>query len=119
MKLNYQSFVYFFLFIASIQVISAQTKKEAKLVRKANKNLEAWKNLHLNWDHVGPINIDSIALNDQTIEIFFTTALSYLPIREHNYEITKNSLKESLGRKFKNYRIKIITDGHSLETLII
>ena len=118
MKFKYYSFVYFFLFIASIQVICAQSKKEVKLLKKATKNLQDWKNPHVQWEHIGAINIDSIALNEHTIEVYFTTALSYLPIRENTYEQTKQSLKESLGRKFKKYTIEIISDGQQLETLI-
>lgn len=111
--------IYFFLLLVGISnSLFSQSKKEAKLIKLATKNLTKWNNPHSNWEHLGAIEIDSLAMNKKVIEIYFTKALSYLPIREKNYQQTINSLRENLSKKFRKYEIQVITDGQQLETLI-
>jgi len=111
--------IFFLSFSFSIPIFS-QSKKALKLHKKATKKIQAWKNPHVNWNHVGIIEIDTFSIDPDRviIEIHFSTPLSYLPIREENYQLTVNSIKETLGRKFRNYNISIKTDNQSLETLI-
>ncbi len=112
-------FIYLFILLSGISnSIYSQSKKEAKLIKLAAKNLKEWDNPHSNWEHLGAIEIDSIALNKKVMAIYFTKALSYLPVREKNYQQTILSLKESLGKKFRKHEIHVITDGQQLETLI-
>lgn len=108
----------FLLLIGISNSLFSQSKKEAKLIKLATKNLTKWNNPHSNWEHLGAIEIDSLAVNKKVIGIYFTKALSYLPIREKNYQQTISSLRESLSKKFRKYEIQVITDGQQLETLI-
>lgn len=117
----------FFLFSSSPTHIYAQsgnvhglTGKQKKLYKKANKKIQEWKNPHTGWAHIGVIKIDSFSINfnEKKVEFQCSKSLSYLPIREENYKQTINSLKESLGKKFMDYQVSIMTDNQSLESLI-
>ncbi len=101
-------------------VLFAQSKKDLKLHKKATKNLSGWVNPVKEWNHIGEIKIDTIVLDSksQTIEIQFSISLSYMPIREDDFELTINSIREKLGKKFKKYDIKAITDDQHLQSLI-
>ena len=96
------------------------TRKQVKLHKIATRNLEDWQSPHTGWNHIGTIRIDSFSIDfdKREIEFLFSKQLSYIPVREENYELTVNSLRETLGRKFKNYSILIQTDGNQLESLI-
>ena len=79
-----------------------------------------WVNPVKRWNHIGQIKIDTIVLNSEmlTIEVQFSNSLSYMPVREDDFELTINSLKEKLGKKFRKYSIRAITDGQQLQSLI-
>ena len=96
------------------------SRKEVKLQKIADRNLKEWESPHKDWNHLGTVRIDSFSIDfhQQNIEIHFSRQLSYLPVREENYEMTLESLRKCLGRKFKNYSTSILTDGHPLESLI-
>lgn len=109
---------FFFLLVGFSNSLFSQSKKKTKLIKLAKENLKEWKNPYSDWGHLGPIEIDSLALNKKVVEIYFTKELSYVPIRENNYQQTIQSVKESLGEKFNKYDVRVITDGQYLETLI-
>ena len=113
-------FCFFFIIIQSALPIFAQLKTDTKLTKKAAKRLEKWQNPHKAWDHLGTIKIDSISINSRNkeIEVYFSSALSYLPVREDIYLSTFSSIEENLGRKFGNFEIIIKTDGQTLQSLI-
>ena len=64
-----------------------------------------WVNPVKRWNYIGEIKIDTIVLNSEmlTIEVQFSNSLSYMPVREDDFELTINSLKEKLGKKFRKY----------------
>ena len=88
--------------------------------KKATKKLQPWHSPLDKWDHLGAITIDTFSIDpsEEQMVFEFSTPLSYVPVREETKELLLGSLRESLGRKFRNYKIKIGTDGQSLETLI-
>lgn len=120
MRQNILLSIFFLLFIFHPLLTFSQSKKTLKAHKKATKNLQLWENPHTQWNHVGTIKIDSFYIipEEQKIEILLSNPASYLPYREGMLQTTINSLIESLGRKFKDYEIKVNSDGKSLDKLI-
>jgi len=108
------------VFICLTIPLFSQSKNALRLHNKATKKLEDWQNPHIQWNHVGKIAIDTFSINpdQELMEIQMSVPLSYIPAREDNYQLTLNSIQEKLGRKFRDYTIRIITDKQSLESLI-
>lgn len=100
--------------------LSAQTNRQAKLSEIVYENLGKDISLFQEWKHPGNITVDSVSVlpKQKYVQLFLSTAASYLPMREQRLKETKSSVKDRLGKKFRKYKILLFSDGHQLETLI-
>ncbi len=98
----------------------SQTSKRTRLTIKTENRLKKMENPISGWAHVGRIRIDSVSIHPgkHTIQVFFTTPLSYIPVRENEVAHIEYSVKAALGRKFRNHSIEIYTDHHLLKELV-
>jgi len=98
----------------------SQTINRSRVIIKAENRLQKMGNPIPGWSHVGRIRFDSLSvLPDRNIvQVFFTTPLSYIPVRENEVAHVESSVKEVLGRKFRNDAIEIYTDHHLLKELV-
>ena len=55
---------------------------------------------------------------ENSVSLFFSPALLNYPMREDTYSVFVQSIKNRLGRRFRNYAINVFTNGYSLEQLI-
>ena len=115
-----KNLILFFFFLTLSFSIPAQSVKQDRLTRKAYKKLDDYDPGFHQWKHTGDIKIDSISvlLEDQIVRLFFSTPLSYLPVRENNYLLFRNSLRQKLGWRFRDFKLEIYTDNQLFETLI-
>ncbi|NEW84822.1 MAG: hypothetical protein GZ094_20975 [Mariniphaga sp.] len=98
----------------------SQTTRRSRMIIKAENRLKNMDNPLPEWSHVGRIRFDSLSFlsEKQLVQVFFTSSLSYTPVRENKVAHIENSVREVLGRKFKNYPIEIYTDHHLLKELV-
>ena len=98
----------------------SQTINRSKLVTKAENRLKKMDHLIPGWAHVGRIKYDSLSIQPEKhlIQVFFTSPLSYIPVREKEFASIDNKVKKALGRKLKRYQIEIYTDHHLLKELV-
>jgi len=98
----------------------SQTTNRSRLVTKAENRLKKMDHLIPDWSHVGRIKYDSLSIHPEKhlIQVFFTSPLSYIPVRENEFVSIEKTVKEALGRKLKSYKIEIYTDHHLLKELI-
>jgi len=98
----------------------SQSGKKSKLAVKAEERLKKVESFMPVWSHVGRIRYDSLSIDKKKnlIQIFITSPLSYIPVRENEVAEVENRIREALGKKFKNYRIDVYTDHHPLKDLI-
>jgi len=98
----------------------SQTTRRSRMITKAENRLKKIENPIPDWSHVGRIRFDSLSIlpEKHIVQVFFTTPLSYIPVREQEVAHIENSVSEVLGRKFKNYPIEIYTDHHLLKELV-
>jgi len=98
----------------------SQTAKRSRLTIKAERNLKKIENLIPGWSHVGSIRFDSLSIPSEKhlIQVFFTSPLSYIPVRENEVSLVENTVRNILGRKFRNYPVEIYTDHHLLKDLV-
>lgn len=110
-------FIFFLVFLISSPGISQRTER---LYDKALKRLKKWENPLLQWEHIAKPAVDSLLIDDdkKVVSIFYPPQLSYYPFREESSRDFVRSLKESLGRKFRNYRIEVFTNNNILEQLV-
>lgn len=82
--------------------------------------LKTWENPLTEWNHIGKLKIDSLAVitEQDSIIFYFSPTLSYYPIREENASIFIQSLRESLGKRFRKYKIDVYSNGYSLNQMI-
>jgi len=107
-------------FIAVLSTLTLYSQEEAKLKRIATNKLNDWKNPLLQWQHIASPKLDSIRIDkiQEQITLFYAPALSYYPFREESCSMLIQSLKESLGRKFRKYNIDVITNKYTLNQLV-
>ncbi len=98
----------------------SQTTRRSRMIINAENRLKNMDNPLPEWTHVGRIRFDSLSFlpEKQLVQVFFTSSLSYTPVRENKVAHVENSVREVLGRKFKNYPIEIYTDHHLLKELV-
>ena len=110
----------FFFIIILVSSNEVNSQNLQKLNANAAKKLKSLNNPLKEWQHVGKLKIDSVRINnsDNSLRAYYSQTLSYYPMREDSYLQFVNSLKSSLGRKYRKYDIKVFTNGFSLEQLI-
>lgn len=99
----------FFIQEISAQEISKETTSaiENFLTNYARKEIQ-----------VGYITIDSVQIRNKQISLFANANCSYIPFREDNVKEIYTEIDKILPNKFAKYKVKLITDNHSIETLI-
>jgi hypothetical protein len=110
--------ILFFIILTYTLSLSSQDLKRmqdlavAKLVR--------WNNPLTSLTHIGKVKIDSVGVigKDRKVTVYFSPTLSYYPFREENASLLTESVKNSLGRRFRKYRVEILTNGFSPEELV-
>lgn len=100
--------------------ITAIYSQDARLNQVATKRLDKWKNPFPEWQNIARPKIDSVSVSkrNETINLYFGSGLSYYPIREESYDVMIQSLKRSLGKRFRKYEIDVLTGNISLNQLI-
>ena len=111
--------ILFVFFIAPFSGTSRSMKKTTLSI-KAEKRIHKRSNLMPEWRHVGHIVLDSLNIinNQDLIQLYFSTPLSYIPVRESEVTSFEHSIRKALGRRFHNYSILIYTDHHLLKELV-
>jgi hypothetical protein len=106
------------LILTSFHYLDAQDTE--KLTRVVSERLKYWKNPLTQWQHIAKPVIDSVLVRKKpdTIKLFFAPGLSYFPLREDTYRIFMQSIRKTLGRKFRKYTIDVITNNYTLDQLI-
>jgi hypothetical protein len=107
----------FFMFMG---IDPANSQDLQKLNRSAVSKLKNWVNPLKEWQHIAKLRMDSVRISKErnSVSLYFTPILSYYPIREENYSLFVQSVKNTLGRKFRKYSVAVFTNGYSLEQLI-
>ena len=99
---------------------SLYSQDSDKFTKVLVKKLDNWKNPLTQWEHIAKPKLDSVLIgkNPQAITLWFAPGLSYYPFREDTYETFMRSINNSLGRKFRNYRIEVMTNNYPIDQLI-
>lgn len=95
-------------------------QRAAKLEKSAMTKLDSWTNPVSEWHFPDRIRVDSLSVGEASgsIDLWFPAAFSYNFVREENAALFENSIRAALGRKFRNYRINIHTNGFLIGDLI-
>lgn len=112
-----------FLLFAMVILISGQPvsgQKPGKAERAADKRLEKWVSPVPKGELPEMFKIDSIKVDEakKEVSLFFPVTAAYNPVREDIHASLLNSFRNSLGKKFAGYTVKIYSNGFDLETLI-
>ncbi len=109
----------FILFLIPL-LCFAQSSKQLKLKRKAEIRIKNFVCPFAQWQHLGKMTIDSLSiLNDkQVIQLYFSTPVSYIPLREPLINSLEKSVKKLLGRRFRNYDLSLVSNGRELSSLV-
>jgi hypothetical protein len=86
---------------------------KTRLEKVAQKKLVKWESPVKEWNISPKFRPDSVKIVDDKIDIFFPASLSYKPFREQTNSQLINSLKETLGRKFRHFNIDVYSNGFS------
>ncbi|MDR1718798.1 MAG: xanthan lyase [Dysgonamonadaceae bacterium] len=72
------------------------------------------------WRHVGKIKLDSVYAEETqpAIDLYFSGALAFLPIRESYIDSLKQLIKTDLGPKFQEYDLNLYAAQTPLESYI-
>ena len=99
---------------------TSQPLKRSRLHVKAEVRLRKLEDLVPGWHHVGRIAFDSLSIrpDQRLIRFYFTTPLSYIPMREWDVNSIEKSVRKALGRKFRNFQIALYSDHHLLKELV-
>ena len=108
------------MFLAVLNSVPLYSQHDARLQRIAAEKLKSWKNPLTQWQNIAIPKLDSIRFvkDPETLTLFYAPALSYYPFREESCELFIQSVKESLGRRFRKYGIEVITSGFLLNQLV-
>jgi hypothetical protein len=110
----------FFTVLVLISFRPVYSQDDDRLSRTVKERLADWKNPLTQWQHIAKPKLDSVLVkkDPETIILRFAPDLSYYPFREDSYKLFMQSLGKQLGRKFRKYRIDVITNNYTLDQLI-
>lgn len=88
--------------------------------QKVLKKLEKWVSPFPEWKHTGRFVPDSVSLHTgaKRLEVFFTPALSHIPVREEHLTLLRRSLTDLLGRKYRGYTVEMYAGSRRVEDLV-
>ena len=120
MKSSLLKRVLFLTILALLSFVSLYSQGNEKLKNKVLDKLSSWQNPLTQWRHISKLKLDSVQVNKdaEVMTLWFAPGLSYYPVREDSYNLFIQSLKKSLGRKFREYSVNVITNNFSLDKLI-
>lgn len=97
-----------------------QDKPESRELRRLIHKTKSWENNLSEWNHLGRISIDSVAIREDSdsLLLFFSRPLSYLPAREETFSRLETSVRSHLGRRYRKHAIRFLTDGKDFRDLI-
>ncbi|WP_143470509.1 fibronectin type III domain-containing protein [Labilibaculum filiforme] len=110
-------FVIFFLMFSSYH--TKAIRKSDRLKRKADKAAQYFVE-EASKDFVYSFQYDSLQIDSEQkqIVLFMNSVFSYIPFRPESVLKYKNDFKEDLGRKFKDYSIRMESMGQEISDLI-
>ncbi len=100
-----------------INQVNAQSAKDNRHTRKAEKRLEKMGALLPQWSHLSRnMRIDSIAVNtsQKQVELYLSEGVGYAPIREELITQFKERLYHQLKRRFHRYTLKLIINNRTI-----
>jgi len=120
MKSNFIKHLLFFTCLIGSGYQALYSQGEDKDTKSVRLKLGEWKNPLTGWQHIAQPQIDSIhvSVNPAVITLCFNPGLSYYPFREESRELFLNSFSKPLGRKFRKYRVEVLTNNYTLDQLI-
>ena len=91
-----------------------------RLIHKLNEKINSWKSPLPQWNHIAKPKLDSLLISTvpDKITLYFSPGLSYYPFREESCLLFIQSIKKSLGRRYRKYQIEVVTNKYSLNQLI-
>jgi hypothetical protein len=91
-----------------------------RLIHKVTDKIKSWKSPLPQWDHIAKPKLDSVRIRTvpDKITFYFSPGLSYYPFREESCLLFIQSIKKSLGRRFRKYQIEVATNKYSVNQLI-
>ncbi len=109
-----------FLFILSPLIGDAGVPAFKAPEQKIFKKLDKWVSPFPEWRHTGRFSPDSVSLHTDSkrLEVFFTPALSHLPVREEHLARISQSVRELLGRKYRDYALEMFAGNRRVEELV-
>jgi hypothetical protein len=110
----------FFTSFILISFHSLYAQDDDKLNRAVTERLKSWKNPLTQWQYIAKPKLDSVLVrkNPETITLFFAPGLSYYPFREDSYKLFMQSISKPLGKKFRKFKIGVLTNNYTLDQLI-
>ncbi len=96
--------------------VPANKTPEKKILKK----LEKWVSPLPEWRHTGRFSPDSVSVNadSKRLEVYFTPALSNIPVREAYLPRLRQSVTELLGRKYRDYSVEMFAGNRRVEDLV-
>ncbi|MFH0843038.1 MAG: hypothetical protein V1903_10500 [Bacteroidota bacterium] len=120
MSSNLKKILMVSLFTVSSGFLVLDAQNNDKMMMAARAKLKNWKNPLTEWEHIAKPELDSIYItkNPAVISLFFKPELSYYPFREDSHDLFLQSFSKPLGKKFRDYRIEVITNSYTPDELI-
>lgn len=108
------------LFLLLFNNYQAAGQNNEKLKRNSFEKMRSWKNPFPQWKHIAIPKLDSVIIKNvpDKISLYFSPGLSYYPFREESCRQFMQSVRKSLGRKFRKYQIEVFSNKYSLEQLV-
>lgn len=102
------------------ETVSAREQTRNRHEERIRRQLKSWTSVFPEWGHLGAITLDSVALDPglRFIDLFFSQPLSFMPVRESTGTLIRESVRELVGRRYRDLEINIHTSGRLLEELI-
>lgn len=96
--------------------VPASKTPEQKILKK----LERWVSPFPEWKHTGRFSPDSVSVHpgEKKLEVFFTPVLSHIPVREEHLLRLGQSVRELLGRKYRDYAVVMYAGDRRVEELV-
>lgn len=102
----------------SISELHAQRYDNNEVSKQVAGKLAGWNAGFGQWNHLGKIKVDSVSVQKNTIKVFFSTPLSYMPLRQPLVDSIYQSVDALLGDEYNRFAVSLYSNKYRLEELV-
>ncbi|MGM0376850.1 MAG: hypothetical protein ACQEQ0_08740, partial [Bacteroidota bacterium] len=112
--------IFIMLVMSPGSLLAQDSSRELRRAGRILERLEDEKELFEEWQYMGNLGVDSVAVDDdrKEVSVFLKPAVTHLPVREVWIRHLEHEIKNSMGWRFRNYDVDLFCRERPLSSYV-